>query len=222
MTSGCPPCKHPEPSCFCDDAVNSQQEDEGRMVAKYRTIVVDPPWAYRDKLGDGPRGAASHYSCAPVDEICAIPVGDWADTPSHLYLWTTAAFMEEAHHLARAWDFEKRQILVWKKSYIGLGHYFRNNTEFVLFCVRGSLPPKRRDLPTCFTGRNDGREHSQKPAAFYDMVETMSPGPYLDVFARKLRFHWDAWGDEVGAPPGLPTPDQVRARQKILPLGQVG
>ena len=187
------------------------------MEAKYRTIVVDPPWAYKDKLrmGSGPkhRGADSHYGTASLEAIAAIPVGGWAADDAHLYVWVTNSFLCEAHELMRRWEFQYKTMLTWVKSYLGMGHYYRGSTEHVLFGVRGNLPARRRDLPTHFTGRNDGRQHSQKPAAFYDMVESMSPGPYLDVFARKLRFNWDAWGDEVGAPPGLPTPDQVRARR---------
>ncbi len=177
-------------------------------MPKYRTIVVDPPWAYRDRLGDGPRGASSHYSCASVGEICAIPVGEWAESNAHLYLWATNAFMIEAHQLAQAWSFRQRTILTWVKSYIGMGYYFRNSTEHVLFCVRGTLDTLRKDQPTHFEGENEGRRHSQKPAAFYDMVESMSPGPYLDVFARKQRFGWDAWGAEVYTPEGLPEPER--------------
>lgn len=164
---------------------------------KYRTLVIDPPWAYRDKLGDGPRGASSHYVCASIDDIAAMPVGDWAEDDAHLYIWATNAFLVEAHELAAAWRFRPRTMLTWVKSYIGMGHYYRNSTEHVLFCVRGKLPTLRNDCPTHFTGHNEGRKHSQKPQAFYDMVETMSPGPYLDVFARKQRMGWDVAGNEV-------------------------
>jgi N6-adenosine-specific RNA methylase IME4 len=164
---------------------------------RYRTIVVDPPWNYHDKLGDGPRGAASHYDCASFDDIAAIPVGTWAERDAHLYLWVTNAFMEEGHELARLWGFEKRTILTWVKPYIGMGHWFRNSTEHVLFCVRGRLGPQRRDLPTHFNGRNAGRKHSQKPDAFYDLVEAMSPGPYIDVFSRTHRMGWAVFGNEV-------------------------
>ena len=155
----------------------------------------------------------SNYGVLTLDEIAAIPVGDWAaDEGAHLYLWTTNQFMVEAHDLMEAWGFKQKTILTWVKSRLGMGTYFRKNTEHVLFGARPKSPVLRKDCRTAFEGAQ-GR-HSEKPAAFYDMVQTMSPGPYLDVFARKLRFHWDAWGDEVGAPDGLPTPDQIRARVK--------
>ena len=169
---------------------------------KYKTLVVDPPWAYADKLGDGPRGAASHYDVAGVDEIMGIPIGTFAEDDAHLYLWATNAFLVEAHVLAKAWGFQMRTMLTWVKSNgFGLGHYYRNSTEHVLFCVRGTLPCARKDVPTHFMAPR-GR-HSEKPAAFYDMVQTMSPGPYLDVFARKQRFNFDTWGNECYLPEGM-------------------
>jgi N6-adenosine-specific RNA methylase IME4 len=205
---------------------------------KYRTIVVDPPWQYKDLLGyhpgdnfggrgagrrgatqfytgekaKTPRAAAANYDTLTCDEIEKLPIGGWGDADAHLYLWTTNAFMEVAHRLARTWDFQTKTILTWVKPQIGMGNYFRNNTEHVLFCVRGKLKTLRKDCPTAFTA-NRGR-HSEKPGVFYDIAESMSPGPRLDVFARKLRFNWDAWGLEVGAPDGLPTPQEVAAATK--------
>jgi N6-adenosine-specific RNA methylase IME4 len=103
--------------------------------------------------------------------------------------------MEAAHGLARGWGFEQKTILTWVKPRVGLGYYFRNNTEHVLFCVKGSLAPLTVPLRTAFNWAQ-GR-HSEKPAGFYDLVESVSPGPYLDVFARTHRFNWDAFGNEV-------------------------
>jgi N6-adenosine-specific RNA methylase IME4 len=168
---------------------------------KYRTIVVDPPWRYEDKLtmgsGKAHRGAASHYVCASTEDIAAIPVGEWAEDNAHMYLWTTNAFMVEAHDLMAAWGFRQRTIVTWVKTQIGMGHYFRNNTEHVLFGVRGKLAGLRQDLPTAFTAPR-GR-HSAKPEAFFDLVQSMSPGPYLDVFSRQQRLGWDTWGNECFA-----------------------
>lgn len=170
-----------------------------RVVAmKWRTICVDPPWSYRQKLGGN--GADAHYATASIGDIAAIPLGDWAEANAHLYLWTTNAFMAEAHTLAEAWGFDQKTILTWVKHkphqrWLGMGSYYRNATEHALFCVRGSLPIQRKDLSTYFYAPR-GR-HSEKPQAFYDMVETASPGPYLDVFARKQRMGWDVAGNEV-------------------------
>ena len=221
----CPPCRY-DP-CACEEGVRFQQE--GWVVAKYRTIVVDPPWAYNDTLGykrgsaqfytgqkaATPRAAAANYDTLACGEISRLPVADWADVDAHLYLWTTNSFIVQGHELVTAWGFQYKTMLTWVKPQIGMGHYYRNNTEHILFAVRGKLGVLRHDVPTAFTA-NRGK-HSEKPAAFYDMVESMSPGPYLDVFARKLRFNWSGWGDGLGAdyaPLGLPTPDQVRARKR--------
>ena len=171
---------------------------------KYRTIVVDPPWPFSDDLkhylyradreGRG-RGAVANYKLMSVDDIAALPIGEWADEDAHVYIWTTNTFMRDAYTLCDAWGFKDKTILTWVKPRLGMGHYFRNTTEHVLFGVRGSCPTLRNDCRTAFTGEQ-GR-HSEKPAAFYDMVETMSPGPYLDVFARRQRIGWDVAGNEV-------------------------
>lgn len=185
---------------------------------RYRTIVVDPPWSYTQhwkrsdqwrslsgrmfkrgghngKYGAGARGAAAQYDCMPLDAISALGVGDWADVDAHLYVWTTNAFLRDTFPIIEAWGFSYKTMITWVKNQIGMGLYFRNSTEHVLFAVRGRLKPLRRDVRTDFAAPR-GR-HSEKPAAFYDMVESMSPGPYLDVFARKKRFGWDVYGNEV-------------------------
>lgn len=183
--------------------VNRAAEASHIPGGRYRTIVVDPPWQYNDKLQSGnsgfgrahlSRGAANHYDTLSIEGIAAIPVGEWAEDNAHLYLWTTNAFMVEAHELAKAWGFTQKTIVTWVKPQIGMGHYFRNNTEHALFCVRGSLPTLRNNVPTAFTASR--RRHSAKPEAFFDLVQSMSPGPYLDVFSRQQRLGWDTWGNE--------------------------
>ena len=179
---------------------------------RYRTIVADPPWQFdqswakgkflvynADKGSDGAyrkgRGAEANYPVMTMDELRMLPVGLWASENAHLYIWTTNQFMVEAHDLTKAWGFKVKTILTWVKPRIGMGTYYRNNTEHVVFAVRGSCPVKRHNVRTAFTAQQGG--HSEKPSAFYDIVESMSPGPYLDVFARKQRFGWDTWGDEA-------------------------
>ncbi len=175
----------------------------------YRTIVVDPPWNYEAKLGDGPRGAGVHYPCMTVEKIGRVPIAEWASPDAHLYLWVTNTFMVEGHVLARHWGFQVRAILTWVKPGLGLGSYFRNSTEHVLFAVRGTLRLLRRDLPTHFCGPRRG--HSQKPDGFYDIVESASPGPYLDVFARVHRFNWSTWGNECYCADELTLAEEARA-----------
>lgn len=166
------------------------------MSGPYRCVVAEPPWNYRDHLGDGPRGASSHYGCISVADICALPVREWTDPKgAHLFVWVTNAFMVEGHEVCRAWGFEPRTILTWVKDRIGLGHYFRNTPEHVIFAVRGNLRSLRRDMPSHFIGKR--RAHSEKPEGLLWIAEQMSPGPRLELFARRRRDGWDVWGDEA-------------------------
>lgn len=184
-------------------------------MKRYRTIVADPPWRYNSKL-QGLRGATD-YPTMTVEELMCMPVGLWAQDNSHLYLWTTDAFLVQAHRIAEAWGFEVKNVLVWVKGSerkdakgettgidprMGVGFYFRHACEYALFCVRGSLAVRNHGTPNVFYAPRGS--HSEKPAAFYDLVSRMSPGPYLDVFARKQRFLGDlsfevmeTFGDEA-------------------------
>lgn len=138
----------------------------------------------------------------PVDEICRLAPA--AANNSHLYLWTTNAFMVEAHQVAEAWGFRQKTILTWTKTHkddpsrasMKTGYYFRGATEHCLFCVRGSLPLQTdAALPTAYMWPR--LPHSVKPDAFYDLVEQASPGPYLELFARRARLgDWTYFGDE--------------------------
>lgn len=153
---------------------------------------------------DGTGNGKNDYPTMSDAELMSMPVGLWAVDGAHLYLWCMNSNLVQAHKIAQAWGFDIKTVITWVKgriernqliSHIGLGHYWRNSTEHVLFGVRGKLATRNNDLPTAFIAPRG--EHSEKPAAFYDMVERMSPGPYLDVFARKQRFNWDTWGNEA-------------------------
>ena len=177
------------------DAASRKRDTENR---KWRTIVVDPPWRYND-LG-GAHGTAKQYGTMTLCELLALPLGQWAEPDAHLYVWTTNHFVREAVDLAEGWGFDLKTMLTWVKHredqrWLGMGRYYRNATEHVVFAARGKAPILRHDLSTVFHAPR-GR-HSAKPQAFYDMVETASPGPYLDVFARKQRMGWDVAGNEV-------------------------
>ena len=173
---------------------------------RYRTVVADPPWAAVQRPPmrfDGKATPVNSYGTMSNDEIANLPVGMWAEVDSHLYLWCLNSNLSAAHRIAGLWGFEIKTVITWVKGrieagrliqHIGLGHYFRGSTEHILFGVRGSLGTRHDDVPTAFVAPRG--EHSEKPAAFYDMAERMSPGPYLDVFARKQRFNWDTFGDE--------------------------
>jgi N6-adenosine-specific RNA methylase IME4 len=137
-----------------------------------------------------------------MDDLKSLPVP--AADNAHLYLWTTNAFMEEAHQLARAWGFAPKTILTWVKTQHAdptqvsrkMGYYFRGATEHVLFGVRGRLRLNDLTLPTAFLWPRIAR-HSEKPEQFFDMVERASPGPFLEMFARQPRTGWSVWGNEV-------------------------
>ena len=182
-----------------------RMSESGNEPRRYRTIVADPPWAieWNARAGaksdgrPGSRGGAYGlpYAAMSVDAIAALPVADWVELDAHLWLWTTMTFLYDAPQVVKAWGFRVSYTLTWAKAGLGVGQRFRPNTEFVLFCERGAkLPLTRRDLGTHFAWPRG--EHSAKPDAFYDLVEQVSPGPYVELFARRARFGWDYWGDQ--------------------------
>jgi N6-adenosine-specific RNA methylase IME4 len=140
-----------------------------------------------------------------VDEIQALPIQPLIDTPAHLYLWVPNALLADGISVMASWGFTYKSNLVWYKTRKdggpdgrGVGFYFRNVTELVLFGVRGSmrtLQAGRREV-NLFASRK--REHSRKPDELYDIIERCSPGPYLELFARHPRPGWSQWGDEFG------------------------
>lgn len=205
------------------DVARQDARDGEGMTTRYKAIVVDPPWSYTQhwqrkeqwrslsgrmfkRRGLG-RGASTQYETMTLEQIAALPVGDWADDDAHIYVWTTNAFLKDAFPLLEGWGFKYKTMLTWAKPQIGMGLYFRNTTEHVLFGVRGRLKPLRHDVPTHFIAPRRG--HSQKPEAFFDLVKSMSPGPYLDVFSRQQRLGWDTWGNECFVAPDLPVLHQV-------------
>jgi N6-adenosine-specific RNA methylase IME4 len=167
-------------------------------VKRYRTIVADPPW---DVMGGPPWGGGSSkplpYPTMSVEEIAALPVRQMADRCAHLYLWTINAYVEETYEIARLWGFKPSTLLTWTKPITGggLGGTYRLSTEWCLFARRGVLTAREQIGQSHFDWPRQ-RSHSQKPEAFLDMVERVSPGPYLEMFARRARFGWDYYGDE--------------------------
>lgn len=161
--------------------------------------VVDGTWWGRHRGGSVELG----YETMSLDEIAALPVAEWAEPAAHLYLWTTNRFLEDAYAVVRAWGFKPAQMLVWAKPPMGIGFggAFTTTTEFVLFARRGTLAhAQRQDSSWWGWSRpyeNGHIAHSAKPDAFLDMVEQVSPGPYLELFARRQRLGWDTWGNEA-------------------------
>lgn len=172
----------------------------------FGTILADPPWQFINKTG---KVAPEHkrlrrYETMSLSDIRALDVGSVAAKQSHLYLWVPNALVLEGLQVMESWGFKYKTNLVWYKvrkdggpDGRGVGFYFRNVTELVLFGVRGglrTLQPGRRQV-NLFNTRK--REHSRKPDELYDVIEECSPGPYLELFARHDRARWIQWGDEL-------------------------
>ena len=131
-----------------------------------------------------------------IDELMALPVTDCADEDAHLYLWVTNLALPCAPALVEHWGFRYATCLTWNKPSFGMGYYFRGQTEHILFGVRGSQALRRHDVGTSFHWDRGG-PHSTKPLEFFDLVESCSPGPYLEMFARPPRPGWTVWGAEA-------------------------
>jgi N6-adenosine-specific RNA methylase IME4 len=163
--------------------------------AKFRVIEADPPWAM-----DSQEKKSQHYQYPTqnLEEIKALKeeIDAVVEENAHLYLWATNPMLPEAFEVARAWGFKFKTLLTWHKSNgFGTGHYFRGQTEHVLFCVRGTLPTLAKDVSNHFSAPR--RKHSQKPEMFYELIEKSSAGPYLRLYARESREGWTSWGNEI-------------------------
>lgn len=180
------------------------------MSGKYRTVLADPPWPMRatSRPWAGSGGRRRHatvwpYSVMSIEDICEIDVEAMIAPEAHLFLWVPASFNREGVgvSVARVWGFEPLNEIVWAKPNFGLGRFPRPQHEILLVCRRGALPFRLRDvgsvqfwaLPRLKDG---GRIHSAKPDGAIDLIERASPGPYLELFARRARFGWDYWGNE--------------------------
>lgn len=163
---------------------------------KYATIVADPPWRYGNQRGAVARGhARRHYDTMTVEEICALDIASQAAPDAHLWLWGVNQLLDKAFDVVRAWGFEPVTMLTWCKKQPGVGYYLRNNTEHCLLATRGKpIVPADKPIASWFVWPRS--KHSQKPEAFYDLVEQVSPGPYLELFARRNRLGWSTWGNE--------------------------
>ena len=167
-------------------------QDKATATMKYKTILADPPW---DIQQGGQLGANRHYGLMTIPQIKALPVADLAADDAHLWLWTTNAALEQAYAVVGAWGFTPRSLLTWFKPRLGLGVYLRNCTEQLIFATRGRAPILVKNQPNWLFAIR--QEHSHKPEEIYDIIERCSPGPYVELFARRKRAGWDSWGNEV-------------------------
>ncbi len=173
----------------------------------FSTILADPPWRFTNRTG---KVAPEHkrlrrYRTMSIEEIYEFPIKDIANDPSHLYLWCPNALLPWGLQVVKEWGFQYKGNVVWYKTRKdggpdgrGVGFYFRNVTELLLFGVRGNLrtlKPGRRQVNLI---KSQKREHSRKPDEVYNVIEACSPGPYLELFAREPRAGWIQWGDELG------------------------
>ena len=174
---------------------------------KFGTILADPPWRFANRTGKmaPEHSRLNRYRTMDVEEIKALPVSQIADSPSHLYLWVPNALLKEGLDVMESWGFTYKTNLVWHKirkdggpDGRGVGFYFRNTTEIILFGVRGkkarTLQPGRSQVNFLATRK---REHSRKPDELYDIIESCSMGPMLEIFARGPRDGWDVWGNQA-------------------------
>ena len=174
---------------------------------KYKTIYADPPWQFQNRTG---KVAPEHkrlnrYPTMQLDDIKQLPVSEVAADKCHLYLWVPNALLPEGLEVMKAWGFEYKTNIVWEKvrkddmpDGRGVGFYFRNVTELLLFGIKGD---KNRTLDA---GRSQvnliramKREHSRKPDEFIPLIESCSSAPYLELFARGNRPGWDMWGNQA-------------------------
>jgi N6-adenosine-specific RNA methylase IME4 len=160
---------------------------------RYTTILADPPWNI-GQIG-GNRGANHHYGLLPVEQIVALPMARLAADSAHLWLWTTNAALFAAKQVMDAWGFTYRSVLTWVKPYLGMGRYLRTQTEHLLLGTRGKAPVLFRGQGSWFYA--PVQDHSRKPEEQYAIIERLSPGPYLELFARRRRPGWHVWGNEV-------------------------
>lgn len=213
-----------------DPAADLLSSVEGQRFA---TILADPPWQFANRTG---KVAPEHrrlarYGTMSLDDICALPVAEVTASTAHLYLWVPNALLPEGFRVMSAWGFQYKSNIVWHKirkdggsDERGVGFYFRNVTEMVLFGTRGknarTLAAGRRQVNYLATRK---REHSRKPDEIYDIIEACSPALRLELFARGVRPNWTAWGSQAdeGYAPSWETyaHNSASDRQSVLPLG---
>ena len=174
---------------------------------KFKTILADPPWQFKNRTG---KVAPEHkrlnrYPTMTLEDIMKLPVGNVTESCCHLYLWVPNALLPDGLAVMHAWGFEYKTNLIWEKirhdgfpDGRGVGFYFRNVTEILLFGIKGkgyrTLAPARSQVNLI---RRMKQEHSRKPDVFYSLIEACSEGPYLEMFARGIRKNWLLWGNQA-------------------------
>jgi len=159
---------------------------------KYKTILADPPWKYGNGWG---WGASKYYSLMSLDEIKNLQIDNISYINCHLYLWCPNGMLPSGLEVMKSWGFEFKTVITWVKNRSIFGYYFKGQTEQLLFGVKGKLPPQDRKQVTIINGKVT--KHSKKPDQQYPIIESVSPFPRIELFARSKREGWDVWGNEV-------------------------
>lgn len=159
----------------------------------YRTIVIDPPWTVNGNVFGRSRPA---YLAMTYEQIVDLHIEQYADKNCHLYIWAINRLISLPELIAKEWGFRYLTAITWDKKSIGMGNYFRNSTEHLMFCVKGKLPILRKNAPTLISAKRGSGGHSSKPDKAYKFIESCSPGPYLDYFGRTKRPGWDVYGQD--------------------------
>jgi len=160
---------------------------------KFTTLYLDPPWLYSNSVTRG--SAKSHYPCMTIEEIKALPINELSNGDSHLHLWTTKDFVFDAKEILEHWGFKYKSMLIWVKPQMGMGNYWRVSHEILLFGMKGKLPFQVRNKKSWIECSRT--KHSQKPEIVRDMIEEVSPGPYLELFGRKNIEGWTVFGNKI-------------------------
>ena len=174
---------------------------------KYSTILADPPWQFQNRTGKvaPEHRRLSRYETLTSEQIMMLPVSKITMEVAHLYLWVPNALLPQGLEVMKSWGFTYKSNIIWHKirkdggsDGRGVGFYFRNVTEMILFGVKGknarTLPPGRSQVNYLSSRK---REHSRKPDEQYPLIESCSPGPYIELFARGVRDGWDCWGNQA-------------------------
>lgn len=185
-----------EKSRMDNEAKVAGAADPETLKGVFSTILIDPPWDWGDEGDVDQMGRARpDYSTMSIDEIAALPVGGLAAEDAHIYLWITNRSLPKGFRLLDAWGFRYITAITWVKPHFGMGNYFRGQTEHLLFGVKGSAPLKRKDAGTVIHAARGPNGHSSKPPAIYDLIESCSHGPYIELFSRSSRGGWSHWGE---------------------------
>lgn len=207
----------PESVASRPDMANVLSEEQRQTISddllrvgrtgKFPTILADPPWRFQNRTGKvaPEHQRLSRYPTMTLEDIMALPVSQVAAASAHLYLWVPNALLPDGLEVMKRWGFQYKSNLIWHKirkdggsDGRGVGFYFRNVTEVILFGIRGknfrTLPPARSQVNMIQTQK---REHSRKPDEQYDLIESCSPGPYLELFSRGTRKNWTVWGNQA-------------------------